>query len=212
VRAAGQRSRGVYRLLAQPAVFNPLMRLLGSRAVLERIVSEFLQPKAGAKLLDVGCGTGTLLRALPADVVYVGVDVNPAYIETARQRYGNRGHFVCARAADEIDVGGGFDLIAAIAVMHHLEDAEVLQLADRASRLLRPGGTFLSVDPTTHGGQSAASRLFVSLDRGRCVRTPEGYRKLLASRFVEIDDRLVTDLLWIPYSHYVAKARSTSVR
>jgi SAM-dependent methyltransferase len=208
----GQRSRGVYRLLERPAVFNRLMRLLGAAAVRERIVREFLQPTAGARLLDVGCGTGTLLDALPADVVYVGVDINPAYIETARQRYGHRGQFVCAHAADDIDAGGAFDLIAAIAVMHHLDDAEVLQLVDRASRLLRPGGTFLSIDPAKHDRQSAASRLFVSLDRGRCVRTPEGYRKLLASRFEEIDDRVVTDLLRIPYGHYVAKARSASAR
>jgi 2-polyprenyl-3-methyl-5-hydroxy-6-metoxy-1,4-benzoquinol methylase len=88
----GQRSRGVYRLLERPAVFNRLMGLLGAAAVRERIVREFLQPTAGARLLDVGCGTGTLLDALPADVVYVGVDINPAYIETARQRYGHRGH------------------------------------------------------------------------------------------------------------------------
>jgi SAM-dependent methyltransferase len=209
----GQRSRGIYRLLEWPAVYNRLMRLLGGDAVRERIVREFLQPPPGAKLLDIGCGTGALLDALPAEVEYIGVDINPAYIDAARQRYGNRGRFVCARAGDEIDfVRGGFDVVAAIAVMHHLDDGEVVRLAANASRLLRPGGAFVSVDPAKHDRQSAASRLFVSLDRGRCVRTPERYRELLACHFEEIEDRLVTDLLRIPYSHYVATARSAFVR
>ena len=153
------------------------------------------------------------LDALPANVEYVGLDINPTYIDAARQRYGTRGRFFQARAGDEIEIAAEeFDIVAAIAVMHHLEDAEVLQLAASAARLLRPGGTFLSIDPTKHDGQPAAARLFVSLDRGRRVRTPAGYRALLASQFAEIDDRVVTDLLRIPYSHYVATARSTSVR
>jgi SAM-dependent methyltransferase len=210
---SAQRSRGLYRLLERPAVFNRLMRLLGGDSVRERIVRDFLPPLTGATLLDIGCGTGAFLDALPPDVSYVGVDINPAYIETARRRYGNRGQFYCARAGDEIDFAGdAFDVIAAIAVIHHLDDAEVSRLLETAVRLLRPGGTFLSIDPTKHAGQSAPSRLLVSLDRGRCVRTPAAYRALLASRFADIDDRVVTDLLRIPYSHYVAQARSASVR
>lgn len=41
-------------------------------------------------VLDIGCGTGELLKYLPADTVYVGMDISPTAVETARARYAHR--------------------------------------------------------------------------------------------------------------------------
>jgi SAM-dependent methyltransferase len=208
------RSGGIYRVLEWPAVYDPLMRLLGGPAARKRFVDEFVRPPGAAKLLDVGCGTGVLLDDLPPGIVYVGVDVNAAYIERARRRYGDRGEFFRARAGED-DLGGGrsgFDFVVAMALLHHLEDDEAKRLLDSAARLLRPGGAFVAIDPTLHERQAAAARVLVSLDRGRRVRSPQGYRALIETRFADIEDRVLTDLLPIPYSHYVVKARSASAR
>jgi SAM-dependent methyltransferase len=207
------RSGGIYRILERPAVYDRVMRLLGGPAARKRFVDEFVRPVDGAKLLDVGCGTGVLLDDLPSGVVYVGVDVNAAYIESARRRYSGRGEFFTARAGDDLAEGrSGFDFVVAMALLHHLEDDEAHRLLDSASRLLRPGGAFVSIDPTLHERQAIVARVLVSLDRGRRVRSPQAYRALIEKHFPDIEESVLTDLLPIPYSHYVVRARSTSVR
>ena len=201
------RARGLHGILERPAIYDWVMRALGGAAARRRFVDEFLKPHPDAKLLDAGCGTAALLDHLPPGVVYVGSDVNPAYLASARRRYGGRGTFVLARAGDDAEVGDGFDFVVAMALLHHLDDDEVHRLLESAARRLRPGGAFVSIDPTVHPKQSRLARLLVSLDRGRRVRSPEGYRALLDAHFAHVDARVVTDLLPFPYSHYVARAR-----
>jgi SAM-dependent methyltransferase len=209
----GHRSRGFHRVLENPAVFEHVMRWLGGPRECKRFVEELVRPEWGARVLDAGCGTGTLLDALPPHVRYVGFDTNGAYIERARRKYGERGTFVCTRAGDDrYGIGGSFDVVVARGLLHHVEDAEADRFLENASRLLRPGGVFVSIDPTLHKGQSMVARLLVSLDRGRCVRTPEAYRRLLDRHFKQVDERVATDLLTVPYSHYLARACSTSAR
>ena len=41
-------------------------------------------------VLDIGCGTGELLKYLQPDIRYVGLDISPTAIETARLRYSGR--------------------------------------------------------------------------------------------------------------------------
>ena len=47
----------------------------------------------GAKsLLDIGCGTGETLKYIGPDIRYVGMDISPTAIRTARERYTDRAH------------------------------------------------------------------------------------------------------------------------
>jgi ubiquinone/menaquinone biosynthesis C-methylase UbiE len=105
------------------------------------------QPK---HLLDVGCGTGYLLRRaaarLPDAVELVGVDPSQAMIATAE----------AARTDDRISLLGGigaehlpfseetFDLVTATTSFDHWSD-QPAGLAECA-RVLRGGGRFLLVD------------------------------------------------------------------
>ena len=41
----------------------------------------------GIKLLDAGCGVGTLCSYLPKGVKYVGIDISPEMVEVARLSY-----------------------------------------------------------------------------------------------------------------------------
>jgi SAM-dependent methyltransferase len=204
-------SSGLHRILDQPQVYERFQRLLGAHAARQRIVRDFLRPFEGARILDVGCGTGSLLDYLPEDVDYVGCDLNPIYIESARQRYGDRGRFFCARAGQEDAGGDFFDFVVAKSLLHHLSDGEADGLLSRSSKVLRPGGVFFSSDPVRHEGQSVITRLLLSLDRGRSIRTPDAYRGLIRPYFQEIEATLVTDLLGIPYSHFIMRARISGV-
>ena len=201
------RSSGIYRLFDSAALYERVQRLLGSESARRRYVRDFLRPRPGMKVLDIGCGTGAILEHLPADVDYVGYDLNPRYVEAARRRYAGRGRFFCARVEEEPDAPGGFDLVLATAVLHHLDDAAADRLVASAHRGLRAGGCLVTLDPVVHPGQSAVARLLIALDRGRRVRTPQGYRDLVAGRFAAVEEHLLTDLAAVPYSHFVMRAR-----
>lgn len=205
-----QRSRGAYKLLERAGIYERFQRLLGAQRARTRLVGEYLRPEPGMRLLDIGCGTGSLLDYLPHGTNYVGFDMNPSYIEAAGRKYGERGRFHCARVGEESSAIGtaSFDLVVAKSLLHHLTDEQVGQLLRTVGRLLAPGGTFFSSDPALHGGQPLIAKALISLDRGRCVRTPEEYRWLVESHFFDVETWLVTDLLAIPYSHYIIRARA----
>jgi len=162
-------------------------------------------------VLDVGCGPAMLLERLPAGVEYTGFDVNPACIEAARDRYGDRGRFFCARVGEETGaIGEGeYDFVLASGVLHHLSDADASHLLGAARRYLKPGGAFVSIDLVWCERQPWLSRVLTSLDRGGHVRTEEGYRRLAESHFSEMETWTVSDHLRLPYRHFIIRAIGT---
>lgn len=208
MRHMSHRATGVYTILERPRVYERLQSLLGGPRALLRFVDEVIEPVDGTTILDVGCGTGSLLAFLPPGVRYTGFDLNPAYIDAARQRFGDRGRFFLARVGEEPPEleASRFDRIVAVALLHHLTDAEADHLLRTARRLLAPGGAFVSIDPTLHEGQSWLSAFMARRDRGGAVRAPQAYQRLVAAHFGSVDSRVATDMLRIPYSHWIARA------
>lgn len=200
------RTGGLFRSLEFPAVYLALQNVLGGVSARKRFVDEYVRPFSGAKVLDAGCGTGLLLDYLPQDVDYTGFDLNPAYVDHAQRRHGARGRFICASVAELHGRDNEFDLVVALALLHHLDDAAAAQLLRDAARMLRPGGAFVSIDAVFHPGQGFVSRALARADRGASVRTPEAYRRLIGQQFDDVEDRVLTDMLRVPYSHYVARA------
>jgi len=66
-------------------------RWMGRMAWLDRLLVGRYRARAFAdaegRVLDVACGVGTNVSALPADVAYVGVDLSPAVLEEAETRH-----------------------------------------------------------------------------------------------------------------------------
>jgi ubiquinone/menaquinone biosynthesis C-methylase UbiE len=100
------------------------------------------------RVLDVGCGTGLLLRELvdrlPNVLEIVGVDPSPDMLRVARENTSERVRFVPA-AAEQLPFGDGrFDLVVSTMSFHHwpAQEAGLAELG----RVLAPDGALVLID------------------------------------------------------------------
>jgi len=114
------------------------------RDALKRVVP------SGGRVLEIGCGTGSLLAELAADrpdVEFLGVDVESKMIEYARAHHAAPNvRFERADAA-EVALGpeASYDLAVSVDVLHHVPGLRPLVMSVR--RLLCPGGRWLAIEP-----------------------------------------------------------------
>jgi SAM-dependent methyltransferase len=188
--------------LALPWVYRLFGRLVGGDAR-SAFVRDYLKVRPGQRILDIGCGPADLLACLP-EVDYVGIDLSAHYIEAARARYGKRGRFICESVADTVvREPASADLVTAMGVLHHLDDAEARRLLEVARQALKPGGRFVALDGVWHPDQSRLARWVLSKDRGRFIRTAEAYVALARDIFASVASHVRHDMIRIPYSHHI---------
>jgi len=100
------------------------------------------------RVLDVGCGPGTLAGNFPADHDWVGTDLSTRQIEYARQTYGATGaRFYRATPAGVPAHEGPFDAVTMVELIEHLPQAAVDETFAQALERLRPGGKLVITTP-----------------------------------------------------------------
>jgi SAM-dependent methyltransferase len=132
------------------------------------------------RVLDVGCGPGTNTAHF-AHADYLGIDFNPAYIESARARYGRE--FVVADVTKyEVAPDQRFDLILANSLFHHIDTASTRRILAHLATLLSDDGHVHVFDLVLPEGPSV-SRLLARADRGEFPRPLEEWRALFSAAF-----------------------------
>ncbi len=140
------------------------------RFIKDILITEDLHER---KMLDLGCGTGTYANLFDQHD-YIGLDINPVYIGYAR-RYKN-GDFVLGDACRLPFKSGTFGLVCAIAVFHHLSEAQILDILKEVERVMVPCGLFLLMDQVATRMNFLIDwffRLIRYFDKGKFIRTPE---------------------------------------
>lgn len=100
-----------------------------------------LEPQAGEKILDLGCGTGHLARQMAeVGAQVVGIDSSPQMVEQARKAYPDI-EFLVADARD-FSFPYQFDAVFSNATLHWIPEAE--RVVECISAALRPGGRFVA--------------------------------------------------------------------
>jgi len=131
----------------------------GREPGIRRMTIELASIKEGERVLDVGCGTGTLAVAArretgPTGEVH-GIDPSAEMIEVARQKAAKAGvdaRFQIAAIEELPFPDGHFDLVLSSLMLHHLPaDVKRAGFAE-VIRVLKPGGRFLAVDLAESGG------------------------------------------------------------
>lgn len=177
----------------QGGMEHPLKRMAGAG------LDDFMRPKARwllrdlarhpprqegsarVRLLDYGCGTGTLLRALreggfAGDLA--GCDPSEAMLEEARRTWGPGAVPPLApmRGALAPHPNGSFDAVVACGVLHHVPPRERPGVYAEMARLVAPGGRAYIFE---HNPFHPLTQLVVRttpLDRGAVLLRPAEVR------------------------------------
>jgi ubiquinone/menaquinone biosynthesis C-methylase UbiE len=154
--------------------------------LLSGIYREFVPP--GATVLEIGCGTGTLLHSLDPRRG-VGIDLSPGMVEIASSKYPGLNFLVAD--AETLDLGETFEFVIVPDVIEHLSDVSATFRSIR--RHCGPGSRVIvtSVNPRWAPILHVAERLGLKM--------PEGEHRWLSSetlRFRADEAALSTDAIY----------------
>jgi SAM-dependent methyltransferase len=137
--------------------------------------------RGARRVLDLACGPGTNAHHFDPSS-YTGVDINPAYIERARDRYPGR-FMVADGTAPDLLRGEGFDFILVNSFLHHLPTREAGKTLGRVNELLSDEGHVHVLDLVLPPRRGLA-RFLARADRGNYPRPLTEWKELL-ERFFE---------------------------
>lgn len=200
---------GIRHALALPWLYDTFQKVVGAYAWRDRVLQKFVTKSIppNGKLIDIGCGTAEAVKFLPKGVEYIGFDRNPDYIKKAQQRFGHlNAVFHCEELSTSYLVKGSpADVVLALGIIHHLDDAQTINLLKLAKKLLGKSGFLLTLDPVFDSQQSSFAKYIISKDRGTAVRMELAYKELALQVFSRVEVFVDPDPLYVPYTGIVMK-------
>jgi ubiquinone/menaquinone biosynthesis C-methylase UbiE len=168
----------LHRVVARPVVYDLVQRLFGSERNLEKVRSQLAHVGA-VTVLDVGGGTGNLLRVLPPEVQYLWLDNYPQKLVGLRRT--GRPLFAILASATAMPLDArSIDVPVCIAMSHHLDDCRISELFMELSRVCRDRLIFLDA---VERRELFLSRLLWKYDRRSYPRRLAVLRQLVQQRF-----------------------------
>ncbi len=154
--AGGKYAQGTAGIVLHSPVLYDLtvwLATLGKERPFREKLLQLARIKNGERILDVGCGTGTLAIAAkrhvgPTGLVY-GLDASPEMLAKAEKKARKAGIGVLFRTglAEALPFEDGFfDAALSTVMLHHLPVKTRQQCATEIRRVLKPGGRVLAVD------------------------------------------------------------------
>ena len=136
---------------------------LGQERAFREATLECVRVSPGERVLDVGCGTGTLAlaakRRVGAGGTVHGVDASAEMVARAKQKAVREGLEVTFDVAPVQNLPfpeDAFDVVLSTLMVHHLPDDVRKRAFVEMRRVLRSGGRLLVVDLARQGGVWAA--------------------------------------------------------
>lgn len=136
-------------------LYDSLIQLIlgGQEGKFRAATLRLAQIQAGEKVLDVGCGTGTLALLVkqksPSSVTVTGIDASPQMIARAQQKAQSAGlnvHFEAALVEAINAPDNSYDVVLSSLMVHHLPPSLKPKAFAEIYRVLKPRGRLLIVD------------------------------------------------------------------
>jgi ubiquinone/menaquinone biosynthesis C-methylase UbiE len=133
-------------------VYDTFLRVLMSEIKIKSRLIAQLDPNGEEKILDFGCGTGTLtlmIKQAGAGCFVYGIDIDPQVLEIAQRKARRDGVDVHLIRYDGVTLPfpeGNFDKLVSSLVLHHLSHDEKNLLLRELYRVLKKGGVLHVMD------------------------------------------------------------------
>jgi cyclopropane fatty-acyl-phospholipid synthase-like methyltransferase len=134
------------------SLYDPVVRVTTRERTFRKLLVEEAGVRAGERVLDLGCGTGTLLALLhqttPSAQLH-GVDADSQVLGLARRKLSAAGVTAELSEALASDTGyeaASFDCIVSSLFFHHLTTEQKYATLAHARHLLRPEGRVVIAD------------------------------------------------------------------
>jgi len=195
------------KMLNFPLIYQSLQEAGGFFDARVKAMNEFLNIREGARIIDVGCGPGHIVKHIPKKVDYIGFDIDQSYIDFANKHFSDRGRFNCRffddKAAKELFPA---DIVMMNGVMHHMSDDELSATMNNARSVLAPGGLLFTLDGCYVEGQSKFRKWILDRDRGQYVRNQAGYEKIIRKAFDKVELHIREAYSHVPYTFVIGLA------
>ena len=132
------------------------------------------------RVLDVGCGPGTNSQFFENND-YLGLDINPDYIEQATKTYGDR--FAVADVCTyEAEPENRFDFILMNSLLHHIDDTHTDRILEQVSKQLTSDGHIHILDLVLKENKCISRSLALS-DRGDFPRPMAEWESIFSKHY-----------------------------
>ncbi len=128
-------------------LYDHVLRLTTRETVFKRMLVDAAAIEGGESVLDVGCGTGTLLKEIsrrePSARV-TGLDADPAILQIASRKLSGASaacELVHGNSTDMPFADDTFDRVVSTLFFHHLRPEDKRITIGEIMRVLRPGGS-----------------------------------------------------------------------
>jgi ubiquinone/menaquinone biosynthesis C-methylase UbiE len=145
-------------------LYDTIVKLLGFDQARRSLIDQ-AAIRPGHRILDIGCGTGTLvtlIKRLYPDVDVIGLDPDPKALARARRKA------EAAAVSIQFDQGfsdelpypdASFDRVFSSFMLHHLQSGEKENALSEVRRVLKPGGSLHLLD---FGGPGSGKEGFLA--------------------------------------------------
>jgi len=133
-------------------IYDPLLRIAVDEQEFRKRLLEFAHPEGNEKVLDIGCGTGSLclMVARILDKGFVcGIDISSKMVEIAKRKAELIPHKIDYRVGNSTALpynNKTFDVVFTGLMYHHLDYEEKQRALGEIHRVLKQNGRYISIE------------------------------------------------------------------
>ena len=158
--------------------FQYLIAFILLKKDFRNLIQIYLEKNNFDEIHDIGCSDGILAHKLNLKKTkYFGYDIDLININKAKKQFRNqKNKNFFYKSIDKINITNKKKKIfILIGVFHHIDDCQIESFLKKLS----PKDKVIALDGFYHKKQNLISIILKKMDKGKYIRTYEGYKKIL---------------------------------